>query len=104
MLPNPCFEITERMVMGWFFTTANTLTGYMPGPIVSGIASLVLPGLGQLLNGRYIRGGGLMIGWLLTSAVVMIASIFLLLVVHLVFIVTTAVDAYRIARSAAPGM
>lgn len=75
----------------------------MPGPLISGLASLVVPGLGQLLNGRYLRGGVLMAGWLGAAAVVMIASIALVLIVHLVFILSTAVDAYRIAKSTTSG-
>lgn len=71
----------------------------MPGPWISGIASLVIPGLGQLLNGKYLRGGILLIGWLVASAVTMIASIAFFMLVHLVFVLSTAVDAYRIAKS-----
>lgn len=76
----------------------------MPGPIVSGVASLIIPGLGQLLNGKYLRGGVLMVVWLVVSAFVMIAALFLVVFVHLIFIVATAVDAYRIAKSTASGM
>lgn len=76
----------------------------MPGPIVSGVASLLVPGLGQLLNGRYRRGGVLLLLWLGVSAVVMIASVFLVFLVHLVFVLSSAVDAYRIAKASAPGI
>lgn len=76
----------------------------MPGPIVSGVASFLVPGLGQILNGRYLRGGALLISWILVSAVVMAAAFFLVLLVHLVFILSSAVDAYRIAKSTSPGL
>lgn len=71
----------------------------MPGPLVSGIASLVVPGLGQLLNRKYGRGGVFMALWIFTSAVSMIAAVGFVLIVHLVFIVGSAIDAYRIAKS-----
>lgn len=76
----------------------------MPSPLLSGIASLILPGLGQLLNGKYVRGGGLMLGWLVFSTIVMIASIGLVFIVHIIFIVLTGIDAYRIAKSTPSGL
>lgn len=76
----------------------------MPGPLVSGVASLLVPGLGQILNGKYLRGGVLMGAWFLTSVVVMVAAIFLVVIVHIVFVATAAVDAYRIAKSSASGI
>lgn len=74
----------------------------MPGPLISGIASLVLPGSGQLLNRRYIRGGLLMGTWIVASSVMMVLTIGLALLVHLVFMGATAVDAYRLAKSSVP--
>lgn len=71
----------------------------MPRPWISGVASLIIPGLGQVLNGKYLRGGTLMIGWIVAAAVTMVASIAFFMLVHLVFILTTAVDAYRVAKS-----
>lgn len=65
------------------------------------MASLIIPGLGQVLNGKYLRGGALMVGWIVAAAFTMIASIAFFTLVHLVFIITTAIDAYRIAKSPA---
>lgn len=76
----------------------------MPRPVVSGVASLILPGLGQLLNGNYLRGGLLLAAWLVTSAIVMIASIAFVVIVHLVFVLSTGVDAYRIAKAGSQGL
>lgn len=76
----------------------------MPRPLVSGIASLLVPGLGQILNKKYLRGALLLGAWFLTSLVVMVASMFLVVIVHLLFIVSSAVDAYRVAKSAPPGI
>lgn len=93
-----------NIVLGWFFTLANPAPSKMPSPLLSGIASLILPGLGQLLNGKYVRGGGLMLGWLVFSTIVMIASIGLVFIVHIIFIVLTGIDAYRIAKSTPSGL
>ncbi len=71
----------------------------MPGAVASAVASLVVPGLGQILNGKYLRGGVLVIGWIVTSAIVMAAAFFLLILTHLLFMVLTAFDAYRIAKA-----
>lgn len=71
----------------------------MPSPLVSGIASFVVPGLGQLLNRKYGRGGVLFGLWLLVSAGAMIAALGLVLIVHVVFMIASAIDAYRIAKS-----
>lgn len=71
----------------------------MPSPLVSGIASLLVPGLGQLLNRKYLRGGVLLGLWLFVSAVVMIAALGLVVITHAVFIIASAIDAYRIAQS-----
>lgn len=71
----------------------------MPGPVVSGVASLVIPGLGQLLNGKFLRGGVLTGGWILVSAITMTAAVGVFFLVHLVFIVASGIDAYRIAKA-----
>lgn len=71
----------------------------MPGPVVSGVASFIVPGLGQLLNGKYVRGGLFLVLWLIVSAVVMVAALGLVLIVHLVFVIASAIDAYRIAKT-----
>lgn len=71
----------------------------MPGPILSAIASLILPGLGQILNKRYKRGTGLIGLWLITLAIVSVAAIFLTLIIHLIFMLATAIDAYRIVKT-----
>lgn len=71
----------------------------MPGALVSGIASFVIPGLGQLLNRKYVRGGVFLGLWLFVSATAMIAAAPLVVIVHLVFVIASAVDAYRIGKS-----
>lgn len=70
----------------------------MPGPILSAIASLILPGLGQILNKKFKRGIGLIGLWLITLVIVSIAAIFLVIFIHLIFMVATAFDAYRIVK------
>jgi TM2 domain-containing membrane protein YozV len=71
----------------------------MPGPIISAIASLVVPGLGQLLNKKYIRGIVLIVLWLLSIAIAGVAAIGLFVVIHLIFMIATAFDIYRIVKS-----
>lgn len=71
----------------------------MPGPLVSGIASFIVPGLGQILNGKYVRGGLLFGLWIVVSAFVTFIALGLFAIVHLVFIIASAIDAYRIAKS-----
>lgn len=70
----------------------------MPGPIISAIASLIVPGLGQLLNKKYKRGIGLFVLWVISTAIVSVVAIFLLMFIHLIFIIATAFDAYRIVK------
>lgn len=67
--------------------------------IVSAGASFVLPGLGQLLNRKYKRGIGLMALWLATTAVVSVIALPFFILVHLIFMIATAIDAYRIVKS-----
>ncbi len=71
----------------------------MPGPIVSAIASLIIPGLGQLLNKKFLRGGGLIALWLVSSAVVSVIALTAYIFVHLLFMLVTAIDAFRVAKS-----
>jgi TM2 domain-containing membrane protein YozV len=71
----------------------------MPGPLLSGIASFIVPGLGQLLNGKYVRAGLLFGLWLVVTASVGVIALGLFAIVHLVFIIASAIDAYRIAKS-----
>lgn len=71
----------------------------MPGPIISGIASLIVPGLGQLLNRKFIRGGILIGLWLVSGVVVGFIILPLFMLIHLIFMLATAIDAYRIAKS-----
>lgn len=71
----------------------------MPGPILSAIASLIIPGLGQVLNKKFIRGIGLIVLWLISIAVVGAVAIFFFLVIHLIFMIATAFDAYRVVKS-----
>lgn len=76
----------------------------MPGPIVSGVASLLIPGLGQLLNRKFVRGGLLLGAWLLTSLIVTVVALPLVILLHLVFILSSGIDAYRIGKSTASGL
>lgn len=71
----------------------------MPGPLVSGIASFIVPGLGQILNGKYLRGGVLFGLWVVVTAFAMVIALGLFTIAHLVFIIGSAIDAYRIAKS-----
>jgi len=68
-------------------------------PIISGIASFIVPGLGQLLNRKYKRGGALVVLWLVTGTVVSVLALSLVVLVHFIFMIGTAIDAYRIAKS-----
>jgi TM2 domain-containing membrane protein YozV len=68
--------------------------------IVSALASFIVPGLGQLLNRKYKRGIGFMALWLVTTALVSVIALPFFMLVHLVFIIATAIDAYRIVTSA----
>lgn len=72
----------------------------MPGPIISAVASLIIPGLGQLLNKKYKRGGFLMGLWILVQAIVSVVALFLFAIIQLVFAVAAAIDAYRVAKEA----
>lgn len=71
----------------------------MPGPLISGIASFIIPGLGQLLNRKYVRGGALILLWLIAGVVVGFIILPLFMLFHLIFIIASAIDAYRIAKS-----
>jgi TM2 domain-containing membrane protein YozV len=68
--------------------------------IVSAVASLILPGLGQLLNRRYKRGLALLGLDLLLATVVGVIALPFFVLVHLVFMIASAIDAYRIVKSA----
>lgn len=70
----------------------------MPGPILSAIASLIIPGLGQVLNKKFKRGIGLIALWVISIAVVSAVAIFFFLIIHLIFMIATAFDAYRIVK------
>lgn len=71
----------------------------MASPLISGIASFIIPGLGQILNGKYLRGGALFGLWIVVTASVGFVSIGFFGIAHLVFIIASAIDAYRIAKS-----
>ena len=70
----------------------------MPGPIVSAIASLIFPGLGQILNKRYVRGVVIAVA----NTVMAVIILPLAMLAHLLWMLLAAIDAYRIAKSATP--
>lgn len=67
--------------------------------ILSAVASFIIPGLGQLLNRKYKRGIVLILLWLVTGTIVSVIAISLFALIHLVFMISTGIDAYRIVRS-----
>lgn len=70
-------------------------------PIVATIASLVIPGLGQALSGKVLRGAAIFIG-LLVILGILIATVVgaaLVFVVEPIIHIVAAYDAYKIAKT-----
>jgi len=74
----------------------------MPGPIVSAIASLIFPDLGQILNKRYVRGVVIAVAVVVANTVMAVIILPLAMLAHLLWMLLAAIDAYRIAKSATP--
>lgn len=75
----------------------------MPGPIVAGIASLIVPGLGQLLNKKYKRGLVLLVGvgfvvFVAMPILMAVGGIFPAMLALLIYFATAAIDSYKVAK------
>jgi TM2 domain-containing membrane protein YozV len=73
----------------------------MPGPIVSGVASLIVPGLGQVLNGKYLRGIVVFIAAIVLISATAVIVLPLAILMTLIVLIASAADAYKIAKGAA---
>ena len=70
-------------------------------PVVAGIASLFIPGLGQALSGEVVRGGVvfLLLIMIVTTLVLTGIGIIFAFVIEPIIHVIAAYDAYNIASS-----
>lgn len=75
----------------------------MPGPLASGILSLLIPGLGQVLNGRFIRGGLIFTGAFGLLVIGTIGGGAVILLLLPLYAVVVAYDAGKVARGVTPG-
>lgn len=73
----------------------------MPGPIVSGVVSFIVPGLGQVLNGKYLRGIVVFVAAIALIVGSGVAGIGAMMIVTLIVLISAAADSYRVAKGLA---
>jgi hypothetical protein len=66
--------------------------------VISILASLIIPGLGQIIMKQYKRGVALIALWFVLMSVVSIIAITFLIIIHMIFVIATIVDVYRLAK------